>query len=171
MSEQTGQFHAKDAFVYVDYYRSSIRKQVALIRDELEVKQKRLWENKELPKHFYAELRALEDALKHATKGDEPGWVIMGDPASITTESGCDPQELETCQKNYATAVEDRLKVEQQVKQASEYIQELKAAIIQQRQEMVILQRRLEQNSSTFMVVLATMFLVIVVQLYMLWRI
>lgn len=173
MSEHTGQFHAKDAFIYTDTYRSGIRKQAAILKEELEMKQKRLWEQKEVPAHFYAELRALEDALRHSLKGADPDWVILGDPAAQQEDPGqkCDPEELESCQKSFTAAVEERIKIEQQLKQSAEYVQELKNVIVEQRQGLVFLERKLEQNSSTFMVILATMFLVIIVQLYLIWKI
>lgn len=169
MSEEPiGQFDAKDAFTYVDLYRNSIRKRAAILKEELEVKQKHLWEEKALPKHFYAELRALEDALQHVTKGGEPGWVVLGDPAEAV-EQDCDPAELEACLQQHAQLNEERLALEKKLKQALAKHEEFQATLVSQRQEMTTLQRKLEQNNSTFMVVVATMFLVILVQLFLLW--
>jgi hypothetical protein len=168
MSERIGQFDARDAAHYLESYRSAIRKQAAILREELEVKQKRLWDDKEKTPFFYAELRALEDALRHVTKGEEPGWVVLGDSAP-QPETGCDPAELAECQKKAASYAEERFKLESQYKELVLKSQELQAMVIRQRQDLAAVYRRLEQNNSTFMVVLATMFMVILVQLYLLW--
>lgn len=168
MSEKTGQFHAKDAFTYVDAYRGAIRKRAGILKDELEVKQKRLWDDEVKTTHFYAELRAMEDAYRHVLKGEEPDWVLLGDSEDVD-ETQCDPEELAAYQRKVGQLTDERLQLEAKYKQLQEHIQELQAGMIRQRQEIGALVRRLQQNNSTFMVVVATMFLVILVQLYLIW--
>lgn len=166
--QRIGQFYAKEGMTYVDSYRSAARKQADILKEELELKQKRMWESGDVPKEFYAELRALEDALRYVTKGDEPGWVVLGDPSKVR-EVNCDPKELERCQKSLAAGAEERSKLEEQYKKLHAQAETLQVTTIRQRQEVANMRRRLEQSSSTFMVVVATMFLVILVQLYLLW--
>lgn len=168
-AERIAQFLAKDAMHYVDSYRSASKKQAEILKEQLEIKQKRLWDDKGVSTTFYAEMRALEDALKHVIKGEDPGWVVLGDPSQVSVETGCDPAELEKCQKALAAGGEERLKLEGQYKDLLAKAQELQGVAVNQRQEIAVLRRRLEQNSSTFMVVVATMFVVILVQLYLLW--
>ena len=164
------QFHAKEAMNYVDGYRNAIRKQAQILKDELEVKQKRLWEKDEVSPQFYAELRALEDGLRHVLKGEDPDWVILGDPAKASEET-CDPVELVRCQQELMASNAERQRQEEQYKELLTKAQELQALNVRQRQEYTLLRRRLEQNNSTFMVVVATMFLVILVQIYLIWTI
>jgi hypothetical protein len=168
MSSNGRYFDAREAFAYVDTYRSGILKTAEILHEEKEKLDKRYWETKSADPVLVAELRAVEHAIRHVIKGEEPGLVTLGDAPPVEGESG-GSAELRECQEVVSQLSGQRNLLDQKVKQLRNQGQELQAEVIRARQQSQILQRRLVQSNSTFVVVVATMFLVIVVQLYLFW--
>jgi hypothetical protein len=168
MSSETKQFYASEAFSYVDAYRSGTHKTAEILREEKEKLDKKYWENDSAPAELVAELRGIEHALNYVVKGEEPGLVRLGDGAP--GEGGSSAAELNECRETLQLLSNERNRLEQKLKQSKNQGQELQAEMIRARQQSQALRRRLVQNNSTFVVVVATMFLVILVQLYLIWN-
>lgn len=171
MSDKGRHFSAQEAFAYVDTYRSGILKTAEILREEKERLDRRYWESPNPDPLMVVELRALEHAINRVEKGEEPGLVNLGDVSPQSTATGGDIRaELSECQENLAQLTSQRSQLEEKLKQARNQGQEMQAEVIRARQQSQILMRRLSQSNSTFVVVVATMFLVILVQLYLLWK-
>jgi predicted RNase H-like nuclease (RuvC/YqgF family) len=171
MSNESSQFQAQDAFIYVDAYRRSILKSATILSDQLERLEKQYWgENQSDPK-LVAELRGLQDALKYVTKGEEPGLVILGDinveqPSRPVTATAA---ELTECRTSVESLLSQRDQLEQRIRQLRNQDSELQTYVVQARQQVLATRRRMIQSNSSFVVVIAAMFIVIMVQLYLLW--
>lgn len=170
MSDKGRQFEAREVFAYVDAYRSGIGKTAEILREEKEKLEKRYWESNYADRQLVAQLRGVEHALNYVEKGEEPGVVVLGDAPSGETQEGESGGALAECQEVVQSLSSQRNLLDQKVKQLKNQGQELQAEVIHARQRSLILQRRLVQSNSTFVVVVATMFAVIMVQLYLLWK-
>ncbi len=171
MSNESSQFQAEDAFIYVDTYRKSILKSAAILSESLERLEKQYWDENESDPKLVAELRGLQDALKYVTKGEEPGLVILSD---IKTDSkpqntSASATELSDCRASVESLMAQREQLEERVRQLRNQDSELQGYVVHARQQLQVYRRRLVQSNSTFVVVVTAMFIVIVVQLYLLW--
>lgn len=166
MSETT-QFQAKDAFTYVDTYRSGIHKTADILREEKEKLDKRLWEQEKVDPQLLAELRGVEHAINYVVRGEEPELVSLGEASG--GESVVSAVELSECRDTVNRLSNERNRLDQKVKQLKNQGQEIQTEVIRARQQNQALQRRLTQSNSTFVVVVGTMFLVILTQLFLLW--
>jgi len=169
MSDNGRKFEAREAFSYVDTYRSGIQKTAEILNEEKEKLEQRYWDTPDADRALVAQLRATEDALNYVVKGEEPGVVVLSDAPSGEGDGG-DGAELAECRESLQSINHQRNLLDQKVKQLKNQGQELQGEVIRARQAAVILQRRLSQSNSTFVVVVATMFVVILVQLYLLWK-
>lgn len=168
MSDTGRQFEAREAIAYVDAYRSGIQKTAEILADDKEKLEKLYWESNHADRELVAKLRGVEHALNYVVKGEAPGIVVLGDaPATEGGESGA---ELAECRETLQSIHHQRNLLDQKVKQLKNQGQELQAEVVRSRQQSLFLQRRLVQSNSTFVVVVATMFAVILVQLYLLWK-
>jgi hypothetical protein len=168
MSNESSQFQAQDAFTYVDTYRKSILKSAAILTEQIERLEKQYWDESQSNPKLVAELRATQDALKYVTKGEEPGLVTLGD---INVERQQDPsnEALTDCRASVDSLMAQRDQLEQRIHQLRNQDSELSGYVVHARQQLQVYRRRLVQSNSTFVVVVTAMFLVIVVQLYLLW--
>ncbi|MGM0593501.1 MAG: hypothetical protein ACQETD_03100 [Pseudomonadota bacterium] len=166
MSDESRQFNASEVFAYVDTYRSGIHKSAEILREDKEKLEKRYWEQQNPDPRMLAELRALEHALLYVEKGEEPGVVVL---AGGGADGGTSAAELKECQEQLEHYAGERVRYEQKIKQLKNQGEELHTEAVRYRQQWQILQRRLAQSNSTFVVVVMTMFMVILVQLYLLW--
>jgi t-SNARE complex subunit (syntaxin) len=167
MSDSVKQFPAADAFVYVDTYRDGILKSATILNEQKELLDKRFWDSSSVDSRFYAELRAVEHALNYVLRGEEPGMVVLGDPAQLEEISR---QDYEECKQSLQQFSLERTKLDNALRQSQSQAQELQAHLVQERQQGAALKRRLAQNNSTFMVIIVTMFTVILTLLWVLWR-
>lgn len=171
MSNESSQFQAQDAFIYVDTYRKSILKSAAILSDQLERLEKRYWEESQSDPKLVAELRGLQDALKYVTKGEEPGLVVLSDISVESTPqvATVNPTELVECRASVESLMAQREQLEQKIRQLRNQDSELQTYAVQAHQQIQAFRRRLVQSNSTFVVVVTAMFIVISVQLYLLW--
>lgn len=169
MSNESSQFQAQDAFVYVDIYRKSILKSASILTDSIERLEKQYWDESQSDSKLVAELRAMQDALKYVTKGEEPGLVTLGD-INVERESNPSNEELSDCRASVESLMAQREQLEQRIRQQRDVDSELQGYVVYARQQLQVYRRRLIQSNSTFVVVVTAMFLVIVVQLYLLWQ-
>lgn len=167
MSNETKQFHASEAFSYVDAYRSGTHKTADILREEKGKLDKRYWEDDSVPPELVAELRGIEHALNYVIRGEEPGLVTLAD--AKPGEGAASAAELSECRETVQYLSNERNRLDNKLKQFKSQGQELQAEVVRARQQSQALRRRLGQSNSTFVVVVATMFLVILVQLFLLW--
>lgn len=170
MSDKGRQFEAREAFAYVDAYRSGIAKTAEILSEEKEKLEKQYWQSNTADRQLVAQLRGVEHAYNYVAKGEEPGIVILGDAPNSEAATGEDGGALAECHEVVQSLQSQRNLLDQKVKQLKNQGQDLQAEVVQARQVGIILQRRLSQSNSTFVVVVVTMFLVILVQLYLLWQ-
>ncbi len=168
MSNESSQFQAQDAFTYVDTYRKSILKSAPILTDNIERLEKQYWDENESDPKLVAELRAMRDALKYVAKGEEPGLVTLGD-VNVERESHPSNEELNDCRATVSSLTAQREQLEQRLRDLRNQDSELSGYVVHARQQLQVYRRRLVQSNSTFVVVVTAMFLVIVVQLYLLW--
>jgi hypothetical protein len=168
MADEIKRFLASDAFTYVDTYRDSILKSAVELNGAKERLQNRFWESSSVDSRFYAELRAVEHALDYVLKGSEPGMVVLGDESK---QAGTEAPkgEVERCQQALQALSEEKDRVDRAFRTLTSQASELQAQLVQQHQVTNALKRRLVQNSSTFVVIAATMFAVILTLLWVLW--
>lgn len=171
MSNESSQFQAQDAFIYVDTYRRNILKSAAILSDHLERLEKQYWDENQSDPKLVAELRGLQDALRYITKGEEPGLVILSDINSENTPqaTAANPDELIECRASVESLMAQREQLEQRIRALRNQDSELQAYAVQAHQQIQVFRRRLVQSNSTFVVVVTAMFIVISVQLYLLW--
>jgi predicted RNase H-like nuclease (RuvC/YqgF family) len=171
MSNEISQFQAQHAFTYVDTYRKSILKSAAILTDSIGRLEKQYWDESQSDPQMVAELRGMQDALKYVAKGEEPGLVTLGD-INVERQPGdnsATANELSDCRASVESLMSQREQLEQRVRQIKNQDSELQAYVVQARQQAQLFRRRLLQSNSTFVVVVTAMFIVILVQLYMLW--
>ena len=170
MVDEVKRFLAGDAFAYVDTYRDGILKTAGALNDEKERMQNKFWESSSIDSRFYAELRAVEHALDYVLKGEEPGMVVLGEASEAEGEGGgSSPAELQQCRQTLEALSEEKARTDKAYRQLTGQAQQLQAQLVQTRQETNILRRRLTQNNSTFVVIVATLFAVILTLLWVLW--
>lgn len=168
MSNESSQFQAQDAFTYVDTYRKSILKSASILTDSIDRLEKQYWDENQSDPKLVAELRAMQDALKYVTKGEEPGLVTLGD-VNVERQATPSNEELDDCRASVSSLLDQREQLEQRIRQLRNQDSELQGYVVHARQQLLVYRRRLVQSNSTFVVVVTAMFLVIVVQLYLLW--
>ncbi len=171
MNNESSQFQAQDAFIYVDTYRKSILKSAAILSESLERLEKQYWDENESDPKLVAELRGLQDALKYVTKGEEPGLVVLSDIQADRSpqNTSASTTELNDCRASVESLMAQREQLEDRVRQLRNQDSELQGYVVHARQQLQVYRRRLVQSNSTFVVVVTAMFIVIVVQLYLLW--
>jgi hypothetical protein len=169
MSNESSQFQAQDAFIYVDTYRKSILKSASILADSIERLDKQYWEESQSDPKLVAELRAMQDALRYVAKGEEPGLVTLGD-VNVERQSNPSNEELSDCRATVSSLTDQREQLEQRIRLLRNQDSELSGYVVHARQQLQVYRRRLVQSNSTFVVVVTAMFIVIVVQLYLLWR-
>lgn len=168
MSNESSQFQAQDAFTYVDTYRKSILKSAAILTEQIERLEKQYWDESQSDPKLVAELRAMQDALKYVAKGEEPGLVTLGD-VNVERQPNPSNEELNDCRASVESLSAQREQLEERLRQLRNQDSELSGYVVHARQQLQVYRRRLAQSNSTFVVVVTAMFLVIVVQLYLLW--
>jgi len=169
MAEELKRFLASDAFTYVDTYRSSILKSAVELNGDKERLQNRFWESSTVGSRYYAELRAVEQALDYVLKGSEPGMVVLGDESKEPGVGEAPQGELERCRLSLQALSEEKERQDRAYRTLSSQAHELQAQLVQQHQVTNALRRRLVQNNSTFVVIATTMFAVILTLLWVLW--
>ena len=171
MSNESSQFQAQDVFIYVDTYRKSILKSAAILSEHIERLEKQYWNETQSDPKMVAELRAMQDALRYVAKGEEPGLVTLGD-VNVERQSGtgsASTEELKECRATVESLSAQREQLEQRLRQIRNQDSELQGYVVHARQQVLTCRRRLVQSNSTFVVVVTAMFIVILVQLYLLW--
>ncbi len=171
MSNESSQFQAQDVFIYVDTYRKSILKSATILSEHIDRLEKQYWSENQSDPKMVAELRAMQDALRYVAKGEEPGLVTLGD-VNVERQPGAgsvSAEELNECRATVESLSVQREQLEQRLRQIRNQDSELQGYVVHARQQVLTCRRRLVQSNSTFVVVVTAMFIVILVQLYLLW--
>lgn len=168
MAARVDQFSARDAFLYTDTYRKAVKMNAATIATEKERLKERYRSGGGIDSNYYAELRALEHAMNHVVKGEEPRQVLLGELDGSGKDSEKDPAakltaRLADVQKVLSKEKEDKESLKKDLKKVGDAYQKLQAEAGELRKITVRLRRKLSQTSSTFGVVGFAMFVVIVV--------
>lgn len=168
MAGKVEQFSARDAFLYTDSYRKAVKLSAATIATDKERLKERYRRAGGIDSSYYAELRALEHAMNHVVKGEEPRQVILGELDGTTKVGEEDPAarltaRLADVQKVLSNEKEEKEKLKKDLKKVGEAYQKLQAEAGELRKLTARLRRKVAQTSSTFGVVGFAMFVVIVV--------
>ncbi|MFA5627729.1 MAG: hypothetical protein WCX90_09115 [Thiohalomonadaceae bacterium] len=147
MGEIVRKFMATDAMSYVDTYRRLIMTTPGDIKVSRERIEARLQEMNLVPSRLYAELCAHEHALNFVLKKQEPGMVILGE-AQAEQESDESIKRDEERQQREAEVDDLRRKL----KHAAQQYHELEVELVERRQEVASLNRKLAQTYNTFAV-------------------
>lgn len=175
-------FWARDAFVYVDSYRKLIEDSsdsVAVAKAELEAG---LWRPGEDSSHYYAKLRAHEDALERLLNDRQPGRVVLGNdsgsgPATAKlADTGSSPESIEQQLSDTLMLKERQIEslhvdladAHKQVVQLLEANRVARVQLSQRQQQIQRLRQRIYQTNSTSLAIGAVM-LLIIVALIVLW--
>ncbi len=167
MSETNCRFKTKDAFVFVDTYRTLNGRNVTDISDAKKALEDRYWNrNSEIP-NYWAQLRAHEAALEKKASGHDPEEIVLGDTqgqAGTAEEQNRQPGQAEQLLQLQGELGE----AQKALRKAAATEQEMKVGFMRQQQALVRAQQRLRQNNAAFLVVGFTMLAAIVVLLTML---
>jgi len=144
MSAEIYKFMAADAISYVDTYRRLIMNtpgDISISRDSLD---ERMQEMNVVPPRLYAELRAHEHALDFVLKQQEPGMVALGElPAPPSEEEQAERRDKLERLENEQRACKQKLK------QLTQQRQEMEAELVERRQEVEGLKRKISQTYDT----------------------
>lgn len=170
MAGEIEQFSAKDAFIYTDTYRKAVKMGASSIATEKERLKDRAHRAGSINSHYYAELRALEHAMNHVVKGEEPKKVLLGEADGGNVETAEEREvkltaRLSSVQNILSKEKEEKEKLKKDLKVVGDAYATLQVRATELNQLVARLQRKVRQTSSTFGVVGFSMFVVIVVLL------
>jgi chromosome segregation ATPase len=174
MGAKIDQFSARDAFIYTDTYRQAIKLNAAAIATDKERLKERIRRGGGRDSAYYAELRALEHAMNHVVRSEEPKRVLLGE-ADGTTEAVVDHEaqltaQLVEVQRQLGKEKLDKEKLKGDLKTVGDAYATLQARAAELSQLVVRLTRKVERTSSTFGVIIFAMSVVIVGLLFALGR-
>ncbi|MDH5786505.1 MAG: hypothetical protein OEZ16_12980, partial [Chromatiales bacterium] len=156
-------------FHYTDTYRRAIKLTAVVITTEKERLKERAHRtgSSAMDSHYYAELRALEHAMNHVVKGENPRLVVLGERDG-SGESFAEREARLTSRLTESQLVlnrerEEKEQLKRDLKKVGDAYQKLQAESGELRKLAARLRRKLSQTSSTFGVVGFAMFVIITV--------
>ncbi len=164
MSKKFNAFWARDAIAYVDAYRRLLHMGATQIEGEKRRLEEKLWNRTEsdADSRMLAELRATEHALGQVVSEEEPGLVILNEGSAEEAQKQLDKQEAErnaTIQQMQGKINEAQL----QVKKLNAALEGRQAEMVELNQRNVILQRKLNEQRASSMVISGVSLLVVAV--------
>jgi chromosome segregation ATPase len=166
MAAKIDQFYARDAFIYTDTYRKAIKMNAATIATDKERLKERVRRGGGIDSGYYAELRALEHAMNHVVRNEEPKRVFLGE-----AEGAGEPLEereaqltaqLAEVQRQLGKEKLDKEKLKGDLKTVGDAYATLQARAAELSQLVTRLTRKVERTSSTFGVIVFAMSVVII---------
>lgn len=158
-------FKANDAFAYVDTFRQQRLNPPSEINNAKDKMYDEILGMEVVPSRNWAEYRAIEHALAYKLEKKEPGLVLLGegDPEEDNPEAA--GKKLEQMRKQQSMLEGENSELKKQLRHAHTAEQELQATIVERKQEIARLERKLAQNYSTLMVLSTTGIIVFIVLL------
>ncbi len=164
MSKKFNAFWARDAMAYVDAYRRLLHMDPTQIEGEKRRLEDQLWNRteKDADSRLLAQLRAIEHAQAQVVSQEEPGLVILGEGSA---EAALKQMEREEAERNAAVQqMQAKFNESQaQLKKLNAAMEGRQAEMVELNQRNAILQRKLNEQKASSLVVSGVSILVVVV--------